>query len=81
MRSPCSLASSIVVFASPLLLPMLQEYRLFSTQNGLYANAKEKRSAVSSKKGQAEHGSVLNELMSVKQEEQPKQLTVGAKGV
>lgn len=27
-----------------------------------------------------EHGSVLNELMSIKAEDQPKQLTVGAKG-
>ena len=56
------------------------------TQSGscLAAKTEEKETKKPQKKRtkkSGEHGSVLNELMSLKTEDQPKQLTVGAKGI
>lgn len=43
--------------------------------------AGEKKPKTRERQKSDEHGSVLNELMSIKAEDQPKHLTVGAKGI
>lgn len=65
---------------SPLRLLSI---RLYRTQSSSYVPAKTEnqrpKTAPSSQKTH-EHGSVLTELMNVKEEPQPTQLTIGAKG-
>ena len=78
MRSPCSsfysqLACVNVGLASSLPCTVLHR--------SLSDHIRPSTNASSSRKSKSEHGSVLTELMSVKEDEQPKQLTVGAKGV
>ena len=78
------LASNVFLTGSASVL--CTPCRCLYTQTGgsLAASAKEKQTtsgSTSSKSQKHEHGSVLQELMKVKEEDQPKQLTVGAKGV
>jgi import inner membrane translocase subunit TIM21 len=63
--------------------PFSTSYKWLHTQCGgfLAPKAEKKATKKPQKKGTQEHGSVLNELMSVKTEDQPTQLTVGAKVV
>lgn len=59
-------------------------HRWLYTQSGgsLAAKVEDKQPKVAKKpRKHSEHGSVLNELMRVKTEAQPKQLTVGTRGV
>ena len=78
LASNVFLTGSVSVLCTPC--------RCLYTQTGgsLAASAKEKQTtsgSTSSKSQKHEHGSVLQELMKVKEKDQPKQLTVGAKGV
>lgn len=80
------LASADLVFLTSTTSVLCTPCRGLYTQSGggLAASANEKQpksGSTSPKSQQHEHGSVLQELMKVKEEEQPKQLTVGAKGM
>ena len=78
-----SIACQNSTVAGPLLVPTSRR-RLHTQTGGLLAADGEetkKPKAAPKKRQTGEHGSVLNELMSVKAEGQPKELTVGAKGV
>ena len=78
-----SIACPNSTVAGPLLVPTSRR-RLHTQTGGLSAADGEetkKPKAAPKKRQTGEHGSVLNELMSVKAKDQPKELTVGAKGV
>ena len=77
--SECSKAGATSFFLVHLEKRALRDVsKLPRSAARLSTEAKEKRSKVTRKN--QEHGSVLNELMSVKEEPRPTQLTVGAKG-
>ena len=63
--------------------PYFASYRGFHTPSSSLLSSREgknQQKVTKNPQKSDEHGSVLNELMSVKQEAQPTQLTVGAKG-
>lgn len=78
--------STFLGYKNPVSRPILSysSRHWLHTQSGSWLTDKaEKKKPKETRERQKsdEHGSVLNELMSIKAEDQPKELTVGAKGM
>ena len=77
----CILRLTKSSIASTVLLPGQCRHVFTQTGGTLAASRKEKQPSTGGTRSGGKHESVLQELMSVKEQDQPKQLTLGAKGI